>query len=194
MAATSVSLLERLRWQPQGDDWQRLVAIYTPLIRGWLGRQDVPPADADDLVQDVLGVVVRELEAFQHNERPGAFRAWLRAITVNRLRGYWRARHRPGQPSGGSDALRLLEQLEDPKSGLSQVWDQEHDRHVLARLLEILEPEFPATSWTAFRRHVLDDLPAAAVAQELHVSVNVVLLAKSRILRRLRQEAQGLLE
>jgi RNA polymerase sigma-70 factor (ECF subfamily) len=194
MALTSVSLLERLRLQPKGADWQRLVDIYTPLIRGWLGRHEVPPADADDLVQDVLGVVVRELEAFQHNQRPGAFRAWLRAITVNRLRGYWRGRHRPGQAGGGSEALHQLEQLEDPHSGPSQVWDQEHDRHVLGRLLELLEPEFPTTSWAAFRRHVLDDVPAAAVAQELQVSVNVVLLAKSRILRRLREEARGLLD
>src|SRR5262249_54879683 len=149
-------------------------------------------SDADDLVQDVLGVVVRELGDFQHNQRPGAFRAWLRTITVNRLRGYWRGRRRPGQPAGGSDALRQLEQLEDPNSGLSQLWDQEHDRHVLGRLLEMIEPEFPATSWNAFRRHVLDNVPATGVAQELNMTVNVVLLAKSRILRRLRQEAQGL--
>src|SRR4051812_18414025 len=95
MAETSVSLLERLRRQPDGRDWQRLVDIYTPLVHGWLRRQEVPPADADDLVQDVLGVLVRELPAFEHNHRPGAFRAWLRAITVNRIRGYWRSRNRP---------------------------------------------------------------------------------------------------
>jgi hypothetical protein len=38
---------------------------------------------------------------------------------------------------------------------------------------------------------VLDGERAATVAAELGVSVNAVLLAKSRILRRLRQEMQG---
>ncbi len=87
---------------------------------------------------------------------------------------------------------RQIEQLEDPHSRLSQLWDQEHDRHVMARLLALIEPEFSATWWKAFGRHVREGIAAADVAAELGVTVNVVLLAKSRILRRLRQEAHGL--
>ena len=168
--------------------------LYTPLIQGWLLRQDVPAADADDLTQDVLGVVVRELAGFQHNQRPGAFRAWLRAITVNRLRGYWRGRQHAPQAAGDGDAARRLEQLEDPHSSLSRLWDQEHDRHILGRLMQLIEAEFPLAWWRAFRRHVVEGAPASEVAGELGVSVNVVLLAKSRILRRLRQEAAGFVD
>ena len=46
--------------------------------------------------------------------------------------------------------------------------------------------------WQAFGRHVREGIAAADVAAELGVTVNVVLLAKSRILRRLRQEIHGL--
>ena len=194
MSQTSISLLERLRLHPESADWKRLVELYTPLVRRWLLRQDVPAADADDLTQDVLGVVVRELVDFQHNQRPGAFRAWLRAITVNRLRGYWRGRLHSPQAGGDSDAARRLEQLEDPHSSLSQLWDQEHDRYVLDQLMKLIEPEFPVAWWQAFRRHVVEGARASQVAKELDVSVNVVLLAKSRILRRLRQEAAGLVD
>ena len=194
MSKTSISLLERLRLHPESADWKRLVELYTPLVRRWLLRQDVPAADADDLTQDVLGVVVRELVDFQHNQRPGAFRAWLRAITVNRLRGYWRGRQHSPQAGGDSDAARRLEQLEDPHSSLSQLWDQEHDRYVLDQLMKLIEPEFPVAWWQAFRRHVVEGARASEVAKELDVSVNVVLLCKSRILRRLRQEAAGLVD
>jgi RNA polymerase sigma-70 factor (ECF subfamily) len=192
MADTSASLLERLRAQPDGDAWQRLVGVYTPLLRHWLGGYGLQPSDIDDLTQEVLAVLVRELPQFQHNQRPGAFRAWLRGITVNRLRGLWRARNQPARASGDSDVARQLEQLEDPHSRLSQLWDAEHDRHVMARLLALIEPEFPPNSWQAFKRHVRDGVVAAEVAAELGVTVNVVLLAKSRILRRLRQEARGI--
>jgi len=51
----------------------------------------------------------------------------------------------------------------------------------------------PAT-WQAFHRHVLEGEPAVLVAQELGLSLNSVLLAKSRVLKRLRQELAGLVE
>ena len=81
-------------------------------------------------MQEVLAVVVRELPGFRHNQRPGAFRAWLRTILVNRLQAFWRARR--SQPiAAGGIAEPELEQLEDPEDDLGRLWDQEHDRHVL---------------------------------------------------------------
>jgi RNA polymerase sigma-70 factor (ECF subfamily) len=194
MSDTSISLLDRLRQQPSGDSWQRLVTLYTPLIQGWLRRHGVPDHDVDDLVQEVLGVLVRELPHFQHNQQAGAFRSWLRTVTVHRLRGYWRARQTRPQATGDSDFAESLQQLEDPTSGVSKLWDQDHDRHVMAKLLELIEPEFNATDWKAFRRQVFDGQRPATVAGELGVTVNVALLAKSRVLRRLRQEASGLVD
>jgi RNA polymerase sigma-70 factor, ECF subfamily len=139
-------------------------------------------------------VVVRELVEFEHNKRLGAFRTWLRAITINRLRGYWRGRQHCPQPGGDSEAARRLAELEDSHDSLSQLWDQEHDRHILGRLMKLIEPEFPFAWWQAFRRHVIEGARASEVAKELDVSVNVVLLAKSRILKRLRQEAAGFVD
>jgi RNA polymerase sigma-70 factor (ECF subfamily) len=194
MAATSVSLLERLRTQPDSASWQRLVDLYTPLIQGWLRRHFLPDADVDDLVQEVLSVVVRELPRFEHNHRPGAFRSWLRTITAHRLREFWRSqRHRP-VATGGSDFAQMLEQLEDSSSGLSRLWDEEHDRHIAQRLLQLIEVDFAPSTWQAFRRLVLDGASPDTVAAELGLSVNAVFVAKSRVLRRLRQEQRGLLD
>jgi RNA polymerase sigma-70 factor (ECF subfamily) len=194
MAETSVSLLQRLRTAPDDVSWQRLVVLYTPLVQGWLRRHFVQFQDVEDLTQEVLSVVVRELRNFEHNQRPGAFRAWLRTITVNCLRAQWRKRRGKAGATGDSEIAKQLDQLEDPRSGLSRLWDEQHDRHVMSRLLDIIACEFNATTWQAFERHVLDEEPASAVAAALGVSVNVVLLAKSRVLRRLRQEGQGLLD
>src|SRR5205823_9698156 len=48
--------------------------------------------------------------------------------------------------TGDNEFERILDQLADPGSALSRIWDEEHDRHVLHRLLELIEPEFePAT-------------------------------------------------
>src|SRR4051794_34354672 len=92
---TSLSLLERLQAHaPDKSDWEQLVAAYLPLLRSWMARYQVQPADAEDLAQDVLMVVLRELPSFRHNRQPGAFRTWLRRILVNRLQNFWRLRSR----------------------------------------------------------------------------------------------------
>jgi RNA polymerase sigma-70 factor (ECF subfamily) len=192
MAETSVSLLDRLRLQPDEDSWKRFVDLYVPLIRGWLGRYSVKPEDAEDLAQEVMAVVLRELPQFRHNQQRGAFRNWLRNVTVNRLRAQWRARRGRVAPTGDSAVADMLDQLTDPSSSLSRLWDQQHDQHVARRLMELIQPQFEPKTWQAFRRVVIDGIKPAFVAHELGLSVNAVLLAKSRVLRRLRQEMQGL--
>jgi RNA polymerase sigma-70 factor (ECF subfamily) len=191
LPGTSASLLERLRDHHDAGAWQKLVLVYTPLMRAWLRPAALQPCDVDDLTQRVLLVVVRKLPGFAHNGRPGAFRTWLRAITANVLREFWR----DGEPAGLLPSKAgVLEQLEDPASALGRWWDQEHNRHVVSGLLRLVEHDFAPATWRAFRRLVLDELPARAVAAELGLTVNAVLIAKSHVLARLRQEARGMVD
>ena len=194
MKTTSVSLLERLRAaRPEESDWRRLHSIYLPLIRRWLGRVPGLGDEADDLAQEVLIVVVREIPQFQR-QRLGSFRAWLRLITVNRLRTHRKRRMRR-RPSVGFDATeQFVDQLADSNGDLARQWDLEHDRHVFENLLAIVRPKFEAKTWEAFQRFALDGIPAAQVAAELGTTENAVLQAKSRILKRLRHEAGELLD
>ena len=190
---TSVSLLERLAGQPTDDDWRRLVELYQPLLRAWTLRAGVPGTDADDLVQETLLVVFRKVGEFERRGQ-GTFRAWLGTILVHRVRDYFRARRNRPTPTGDSDFLRRLDELESPGSALARQWDREHDEHVAHTLLRRVQGDFTPATWQAFRRHVLEGEPAARVAEALHLSLNSVLLAKSRVLKRLRQELTGLVD
>ncbi len=167
--------------------------LYRPWLFGWIGRHGLADADAEDLVQDILLVVLKELPFFRHNRRPGAFRSWLRTIAVHRLRDALRARRYRPLATGDEQVLEQLRQLEDPNSPLTVQWEREHDRHVVGRLLALLEPDFQLATFDAFRRVMLQGQTPAAAAAELGLSVNAVLLAKSRILARLRQEARDLI-
>jgi RNA polymerase sigma-70 factor (ECF subfamily) len=183
---TSASLLEQAR-DRQPAAWQRLVSLYTPQLHAWLNAAGLQPADRDDLSQRTLEILVRQLPEFDHNGRPGAFRTWLRGITVNLLREHWRE-----HPQLGAESV--LEQLTDPAGGLSRLWDEQHDRHVLRALMEQVRTEFSEARWRAFCRVSLDGMPARTVAEELGMSVNAVLIARSRVLARLREEARGLVD
>jgi RNA polymerase sigma-70 factor (ECF subfamily) len=194
MAETSATLLQRLNDRSDSVAWQRLVDLYTPLINAWLRRQGVPAEDAEDLTQQVLAIVIREVSQFQHNGRAGAFRTWLRTITINCLRQSWRSRRVRPQTARLPNLDSALDLLEDPASDLSRRWDREHDEFVLHRLLELIEPEFRPATWHAFRRQVVDGAPAEIVAAELGLTVNAVLIAKSRVLSHLRRNSQGLVD
>jgi len=87
-----------------------------------------------------------------------------------------------------------LAELDDPASETSQIWNREHDRHVLRQLLALVEPHFAPNTWKAFCRVALDGARADVVARELEISLNAVFIAKSRVLSRLRQEAEGLVD
>ena len=190
---TSVSLLARLSNLPTDPDWQRLFDLYQPLLPSWALRAGATDADADDLVQETLTVVVRELATFDRG-RAGAFRSWLRAILANRLRDFFRARRARPIATGASDFLDRLDELEAPDSALSKQWDREHDQHVAARAMKLVQGDFAPATWQAFRRQVLDGAAVAEVAAELSLSLNSVLLAKSRVLKRLRAEVAGFVD
>jgi RNA polymerase sigma-70 factor (ECF subfamily) len=193
MQSTRISLLSAASSGTE-QAWNQLVELYRPLVFGWLLRHDVSHHDAEDLSQDVMAVVVRELPNFEHCGSTGAFRNWLRTITANRAKGFWRAGKIRPAASGRSSFLLMIEQLEDENSLSSQLWNREHDAHVLRQLLIDIEPEFEPATFQAFRRQVYDRTPAEQVARELGISVGAVYSAKSRVLRRLRQAAGGTVE
>jgi RNA polymerase sigma-70 factor (ECF subfamily) len=194
MNETSLSLLDQLRRAPESAAWDRFVALYGPLLKSWLLRFDVQASDADDLVQEMLLVVMRELPGFEHVQRAGAFRAWLRGILANRIRDFWRKRdYRPVTPAT-TKFYQWLEELEDDRSHVSQLWDREHDQFVLHRLLELVRDRFEPQTWQVFRRLVVDEARPDVVATEMGLSLGSVYVAKSRVLSVLRQEAAGLID
>ncbi len=192
MTPTSVSLLDRLKAaRPDDSDWGKLQDIYLPLITRWLRRIPGLGNESDDLAQEVFVVMVRELPRFER-QREGSFRAWLRQVTVNKVRTFRKQLDR--NPTAGLDQTDgFLDRLSDPGGELAREWDLDHDRHVFQKLLAIVQPDFQAITWDAFRRFAIDGLPAAEVAAQLGLNVNSVLQAKSRVLKRLREEAGQLL-
>lgn len=193
MTATSLSLLLQLKDADAATAWDRLLRIYGPLLRRWLQRYDLQDSDRDDVLQEILLAVARDITSFDHNGRAGAFRAWLKSIMVNRIRTHWRSRNRPAE-AGRADRESQLAQLEDPVSPLSRLWEQEHDQHVLKELLHIVKPHFQRSTWDAFRLVTLEGLRADEAAARLETSTNAVFIARSRVLGRLRQEAEGLID
>jgi RNA polymerase sigma-70 factor (ECF subfamily) len=187
MLTTSSTLLSQLRQPNQPQAWERFVRLYTPLLIVWIRRQGFQEADADDLIQEVLVKLVRELPAYERGDGQ-SFRGWLFRVTVNQCRDFRRRK-----------ATRLLPGAE----GLSELSDEsptaeqeeaEYQRLFVRRALDLIRTDFNDTTWTAFRGLMVEGRSAAEVASELNITVNAVYLARHRVLTRLRQELDGLLD
>jgi RNA polymerase sigma-70 factor (ECF subfamily) len=187
MHTTSASLIERLRQPDAHAAWTRFVWLYTPLLYAWAGRLGLSGDDAADLTQEVLTLLVRKLPAFSYDPRQ-RFRGWLWALTLN----CWRAGRRRKALPMEADPERLAE-IAAPQ-GIDGVDEAEYRDYLLRRVLHLLQDEFQESTWRAFWDNVVEDQPAAAVAERLGVSVAAVYAAKSRVLRRLRQELHLLLD
>lgn len=194
MQTTSLSLLDRLVQNSEDTDWQKMISIYRPFIETVVRGYPTLRSHADDIAQEVMLVLMRELPVFQRQRR-GSFRLWLRNITVNQLRVALRKSSREKTSlTSDSETIRMIDLLADPSSSLAKKWDEEHDYAVFQKVTELTKPNFNETTWQAFERYALNNEDPAKVGVELGISKNSVLLAKSRVINRMREEARGLID
>jgi RNA polymerase sigma-70 factor (ECF subfamily) len=182
---TSLSLLEQIRGPDQTAAWNRFVRLYTPLLYSWAHRLGLAADDAADLVQEIFLLLLRKLPEFEYDPSR-RFRAWLWTLTRNKYRDFRKAR--VSLPVGN------LPELPDNNEGDEGIAEAEYRAYLVARCLELAREEFEVVTWTAFQQYVIAGRPVAEVAAQLGISANAVYLAKSRVLRRLREELAGLLD
>ena len=186
MHTTSVSLLRRLAQPGAADAWERFVRLYAPLLTAWAARAGLQPADADDLTQDVLLLLHRKLPTFRY-DRDGSFRAWLWTVARNA----WRTRMRRPAPRPATEAE--LHDLPDPDDP-DDLTESEYRRHLVGRAAQLIQADFQPATWKAFWECTAAGRSAEEVAPELGITPGAVRAAKFRVLARLRQELDGLLD
>jgi RNA polymerase sigma-70 factor (ECF subfamily) len=190
-AATPLSLLERVRANDP-DAWRRLVELYRPLVLFWCGRAGLNADDAEDAAQGVFAAASAGLAGF-HRDRPGdTFRGWLRGVTRTQVLLHFRRNKNRPRAEGGSGAWRKLQGVADPLPTPDEREETEVGR-LYRRAVEQVRAEFQDRTWQAFWMTAVEGRDPASVAESLGVTTAAVRQAKSRVLRRLKQEMGELL-
>jgi RNA polymerase sigma-70 factor (ECF subfamily) len=181
-------LLDRVRDPGNQEAWGRFVQLYTPLMLAWAHRAELANQDASDLVQEVFLTLLRKLPDFRY-ERDGSFRGWLLAVVRNK----WREIQRRRVPIPASvDAEHLLDlPLPEPTVDLDEA---EHRNYLVQRALQLIRSDFEPRTWRAWQEFAIAGRPADEVARELGMPTSAIYVAKSRVLRRLREEIRGFLD
>jgi RNA polymerase sigma-70 factor, ECF subfamily len=185
---TSRSLLDGVK----ADDpaaWDRLVALYAPLVFQWCRGWELREQDAADVFQEVFQAVVTHIAAFRKEREGDTFRGWLRTITRNKVHDHFRRRGREPEGVGGTEAQGRLAEVPDLQAAdEDSAAGDAAERGLFRRALELIQQEFAERTWQAFWRTAVEGRPAAEVAAELSMSPGAVRVAKSRVLQRLREE------
>jgi RNA polymerase sigma-70 factor (ECF subfamily) len=192
-SGTSLSLLQRIR-DGETSGWQRVIDLYGPLVQYWCRRWGVEGADADDVAQEVFAAAAQSIGGFRREREGDTFRGWLRVIARHRVLAFWRSRARQPEAPGGSTAHQRLQELPEEAEPPDDGEEANQFAALVRRALGQLRAEFEPRTWQAFWRVTVDGLSAPDAAAELGMSANAVRMAKSRVLRRLREELGDLVE
>jgi RNA polymerase sigma-70 factor (ECF subfamily) len=190
MTTTSESLLFRLQQRDDSPDqsaWHQFVTIYTPLIFYWARKTGMTQADASDLVQDVLTHVFQKLPAFKYDASQ-SFRGWLRTVTLNKYRE--RLRRKSSAMQYATDSV--LEQMQ-PVEVAESTWDIDYARLLVARTMELVKDDFVDDLWQALRMVMQNEITVEEAATATGISSWTIYSARSRLMKRLREELEGLL-
>jgi RNA polymerase sigma-70 factor (ECF subfamily) len=191
--ATSPSLLVRVQANEPGA-WERLIDLYAPLVYHWCRRGGLTGEDAADVFQEVFRAVAEHIRDFRRDRAGDTFRGWLRTITRNKVRDQYR--RQAGQPraAGGTDAQLHLQSVPEPVPDADDPDEADLVVRQLHRTLEAIRGEFEERTWQAFWKVQMEGQDTGHVGAELGMTAAAVRKAKFRVLRRLREELDDLLD
>ncbi len=178
----SSSLLEGVCAGSAGS-WRRLQELYAPVLAHWCRRYGLQPADTDDVLQDVFCTVARRIGDFRREE-DGTFSGWLFTIARSRIVDHLRREAREPDAVGGSDFQQRLGEV--PQAEEDEEERVTFQRLALRQALDLVQQDVQPQTWQAFWRVVIDGQDTTRVAAELGMTVGAVRVAKSRVLRRIR--------
>lgn len=186
---TRASLLMRIRDPQDSQSWTEFVQLYAPLLHSYAMKNRLQDADAADLAQDILRLVLRAAPEFVYEPARGSFRGWLFTVARNEIRKFTTRKANRNRGTGDSEVRDLLAEYPDEGSSEAE-WDKEYQLHLFHWAAKRVQPEFREASWQAFWRTVVDGQEIDTVAKELNMSTGAVYIARSRITARIRQEVE----
>jgi RNA polymerase sigma-70 factor, ECF subfamily len=120
--------------EPQA--WERLTAMYLPLVYRRCVRMGLSAEDAADVAQEVFLTVSRRIDEFVLRREGGGFRPWLWSILRNKLGDFFRIRRQQVVAAGGSDAqAQMVEVALEETEG----FDEQETGELYHRALALIE-------------------------------------------------------
>jgi RNA polymerase sigma-70 factor (ECF subfamily) len=191
-ARTSVTLLARLGGaSADAPAWEEFLRRYGPQVLGWCRHWHLQEADAEDVAQDVLLRVAKQMKTFRYD--PGrSFRAWLKTVSRGAWSDWLDAKRRAVAQGSGDTAARDALESAEARDDLVSRLEAEFDRELLDTATAQVRERVDAKTWDAFRLTAIEGLSGAEAADRLGMKVASVYVSKGRVQKMLQDELKTL--
>jgi RNA polymerase sigma factor (sigma-70 family) len=185
---TRNSLLLRLPNQQDIAAWDQFVAIYQPLVFRLARAKGFQEADAHDIVQEVMVAVSKAIHRWEPDPAKGRFRDWLFRIARNLMINFLtRKKH---QSLGSHECVAELLSMHPDSSAsdpnATSEFDLEYRRELFWLAADTVRSQVRPNTWEAFRLTAIEDCSIAKAARQLGMKEGAVLVARCRVLARMR--------
>lgn len=197
MLPTRQSLLSRLRSWDEQDSWREFFETYWRMIFETARKAGLDEASAQDVVQETIMTVAREMPGFRYDRAKGSFKGWLLLVTKRRVADAFRKRYRAGEgrradPDDPAVAAELAGKSTSGEAELDALWEMEWRQHLITAAVERVKRRVKPEQFQIFELSVLKSWPVRKVAEALGVSSMQVYLARHRVGSLLRNELHRL--
>ncbi len=191
---TRYSLLSRLQNRDDHDSWKDFFDTYWRLIYSLAMKSGLTEAEAQDVVQETVITVARDIEKFKHDRALGSFKSWLQNIIHWRIVDQFRKRGGPRRVKNrrtwtGTASIPDLNEIPDPDGArLDQLWQEEWEANLFAAAIDRVKRQVRDEHYQIFHLYVVKGWPVLKVAQTLRISAARVYLIKHRVSALIRKE------
>lgn len=193
---TRYTLLSRLEHWDDQDSWKDFFDTYWRLIYSVALKSGLNEAEAQDVVQETIICVARDIHKFKRDRALGSFRGWLRNVIRWRVADQLRKRTRARRgDSTGSFPLPSVAEIPDPAGNAPDAeWESAWQANLLEAAIKSVRQNVREEHYQIFDLYVLRQWPVRKVARTLGVNVGSVYLVKHRLLGLIKKEARRLEE
>jgi RNA polymerase sigma factor (sigma-70 family) len=191
---TRYSLLSRMQDREDQDSWKDFFDTYWRLIYSVAIKSGLTDAEAQDVVQETVISVAKDIQKFKRDPTLGTFKGWLRNLTRWRIADQLRKRTRSvlagnniSTPSANPD-----ETAGPVNADLEAIWEKDWQANLLEAAMERIKPRVKEEHYQMFDLNVIRQWPAGKVAQTLGVNIGRVYLAKYRVMALIKKEIRVL--
>ena len=193
---TRQSLLSRLKDWKDEESWRVFFDTYWKLIYGFAIRCGCSDAEAEEVVQETVITVAKNIDKLKYDPAIGSFKGWLLQITRWRIADQFRERE-PGdaKPARSSDdrATATIERVPDSQVvDLDALWETEWKENLFEAAIARVKRKIEPKQFQIFDCYVRKEWPAQKVAERLGVNVGQVYLARHRVGAVLKKEIKAL--
>jgi RNA polymerase sigma-70 factor (ECF subfamily) len=157
----------------------------------WCRQWHLQPADSQDVTQEVLYKLARQLREFRYDPAKGHFRSWLKTVTRHVWSDLRESRRRAGWGSGDPHVQQLLDEQEE-RTSLPEALEDAFVQEVYEEAQARVQLRVSRQTWEAFRLLVVENWPGDRVAAELGMKIAAVYRSKHRVRHMLQEEIDKL--